>query len=268
MPSVVLTIEGTSREKIVLGAHADSIIYPPDEEIERLRAEEIEKLRAEENPPEEESEEELRIIRSRLGAILGDMNLEARSPGADDNASGIAVITEVLRALMLHNYRPTRTIMFMAYAAEEIGLKGSEHIANSFEEENQKVIGVLNFDLVNYRGSKDLDLVMMSNYTSSKQNKFLAELIGIYLPEITWEYEDQCKKCSDHASWHAVGFRVSMLTEARFDEVTPYIHKTTDTFEASSGTAEHSVNFAKLGLAFTVEIDRFGLCRYDAARTM
>ena len=29
------------------------------------------------------------------------MNLEAISPGADDNASGIAVITEVLRVLML-----------------------------------------------------------------------------------------------------------------------------------------------------------------------
>ena len=80
------------------------------------------------------------------------------------------------------------------------------------------------------------------------------------------EYEDKCKECSDHASWHAVGFRVSMLTEARFDEVTPYIHKPTDTFEASNGTAEHSVNFVKLSLAFLTEIDRFGMCRYDSEK--
>ena len=44
--------------------------------------------------------------------------------------------------------------MFMAYAAEEIGLVGSGDIAKSFVEEDQKAIGVLNFDLVNYRGSK------------------------------------------------------------------------------------------------------------------
>ena len=43
MPSVVLTIEGSihPEEKIVLGAHADSIVYPSPEEIERLRAEEL-----------------------------------------------------------------------------------------------------------------------------------------------------------------------------------------------------------------------------------
>ena len=265
MPSVVATIKGTTHpeEIIVLGAHADSIVYPSDEEIERLFGEETEKLHAEENPPEEGSEEERRVIRSRVLAIIGNMNLEGRSPGADDNASGIATITEILRVLMHHNYRPTRTIMFMGYAAEEIGLIGSEDIATSFKEEDRKVISALNFDLTNYRGSPDLDLVMMSNGTSSKQNKFLEEIIGIYLPEITWEYEDQCDGCSDHASWHEAGFRVSMLTEARYDEITPELHKSTDTFEASGGTAEHSVTFAKLGLAFTVEIDRFGLCRYD-----
>ena len=263
MPSVILTIEGSTipEEIIVLGAHADSVITLSREEIEKLFEEETKKLREEEDQKEEE--EENRIVTSRIRAILGDMNLTATAPGADDNASGIAAITEVLRVLMLHNYRPARTIMFMAYAAEEVGLRGSDHIAKSFEEEDQKVIGVLNFDLTNFRGSEDLDLVMISDYTNSQQNEFLEELIQIYLPEIKWKYDKCGYECSDHASWHNVGFPVSMLTEARFSEINPHIHKATDTFEESGGTAEHSVDFVKLALVFTTEIDRFGLCRYD-----
>ena len=264
MPSVILTIEGSTipEEKIVLGAHADSIVYPDREVIDRLFEEETKKLREEEGQKEEE--EENRILASRIGAIIGDMNLlELESPGADDNASGIATITEVLRVLMHHNYRPARTIMFMAYAAEEVGLRGSDHIAKSFEEEDQEVIGVLNFDLTNFRGSEDLDLVMISDNTSSMQNEFLEELLQIYFPEIKWEYEQCGYKCSDHASWHDVGFPVSMLTEARFSEITPHIHKASDTFENSGGTAQHSVDFVKLSLAFITEIDRSGICRYD-----
>ena len=134
MPSLVLTIKGSTipEEKIILGAHADSALK---EGVDK--------------------------------PATDDFNLGKRSPGADDNASGVAVITEVLRVLMLHDYRPTRSIVFMAYAAEEIGLKGSEHIANTFAEEDQNVIGVLNFDLTNFKGSENLDLALLSNNDTS-----------------------------------------------------------------------------------------------------
>ena len=232
MPSVILTIKGSTipEEKIVLGAHADS------------------------------------AVKETTGVPASDEeSLGRRSPGADDNASGIATITEVLRVLMHYNYRPTRTIMFMAYAAEEIGLKGSEHIANSFKEDGQEVIGVLNFDMTNYRGSEDLDMVMIddADYTSQKQNAFLEELIQTYLPEVKWEYDKCGYGCSDHASWHNAGFPASMLIEARLREITPHIHKVTDTFENSGGNAEHSVDFAKVSLVFVTELDRSGICRYD-----
>jgi leucyl aminopeptidase len=47
---------------------------------------------------------------------------EAHAPGADDNASGIATISEVMSVLVDSNFKPKRTIKFMAYAAEEVGL--------------------------------------------------------------------------------------------------------------------------------------------------
>ena len=234
--SLILTIEGCTipEEIIVIGAHADS------------------------------------ALKERAGTLPNDEeNLGKRAPAADDNASGIAVITEVIRVLKLHNDNNDdclpRTVIAVGYAAEEIHLKGSEHIANSFAAEGQNVIGVLNFDMTNFRGSEDLDLVMIGDYdyTDPGQNAFLERLIQTYLPEITWEY-DYCERdCSDHASWHNAGYPASMFIEARLREITRHIHKATDTFEASGGNAEHSVNFVKLALAYVAELSRFGICRYD-----
>ena len=256
MPSIILTIPGSSapEEIIVLGAHADSIVTDFDVSIELM-------VRVLGINPRSPNKPPVRVIRDMY---IERMNLRstAESPGADDNASGIAVITEILRVLIEHEYLFKRTIMFMAYSAEEIGLKGSDHIAESFAREGRNVIGVLNFDMTNYRGSPDRDLVLASDYIHPRQNIFLEYLLQTYLPGIRWGY-DECGRCSDHFSWHKFGFRASKLTEARSDEINPNWHKATDTFEESGGTAEHSVTFAKLGLAFTVEIDRFGLCRYD-----
>lgn len=61
-------------------------------------------------------------------------NEDKRSPGADDNASGIASVTEVIRLIMENNLRPKKTVQFMAYAAEEIGLIGSDDIARKYKK--------------------------------------------------------------------------------------------------------------------------------------
>jgi Zn-dependent M28 family amino/carboxypeptidase len=47
-------------------------------------------------------------------------------PGADDNASGTAVMLEVARAIMTAGARGTRTILFVSFSGEEQGLVGSQ----------------------------------------------------------------------------------------------------------------------------------------------
>src|SRR5512142_1037338 len=47
----------------------------------------------------------------------------------------------VARVLLANDYRPARTIKFMAYAAEEVGLRGSLSIARDFERRGVNVIG-------------------------------------------------------------------------------------------------------------------------------
>jgi leucyl aminopeptidase len=179
----------------------------------------------------------------------------AVSPGADDNASGISVLTEVIQILSQNDYKPQNTIKFMAYAAEEVGLLGSMDISGQHEDQGVNVLGVIQFDGTNYKGSKDLSMVLISDHTNLQQNMFLGSLIDTYL-RTPWRYDKCGYACSDSYSWTYRGFPASFPAESRIKEENPSIHTANDTLELSANTAIHSVNFAKLGLAYVIELDK------------
>ncbi len=179
----------------------------------------------------------------------------ATAPGADDNASGIATLTEVLRVLLESGYQPEKTIQFMSYAAEEVGLRGSKEMAKLYKREGRNVVGVLQLDMTNYNGSS-LDVVFVNDYTNEAQNKFLGTLMDKYLPELSWGYTACGYACSDHASWTGEGFPASAPFEAEKSDMNRDIHTGRDTIDQSGGVADHAQKFAKLGVAFVVELDK------------
>jgi len=181
---------------------------------------------------------------------------KVRAPGADDNASGIATITEIIRVLVDRSYQPQKTIKFMAYAAEEVGLLGSKEIAKSYKERSENVVGVMQLDMVNYKGTQNFDIVLMNDYTNAEQNKFIGSLIDTYLPGIKWAYDSCGYACSDHASWHMQGFPASVPFEAKMRDMNGRIHTANDTINVSGDNADHAAKFAKLALSFIVELDR------------
>lgn len=175
------------------------------------------------------------------------------APGADDNASGIAVITELIRVLLQFNYQPSRTIHFISYAAEEVGLVGSKEIATAFKEKTRNVIGVLQLDMTNYKGS-EYDIVIIEDHTSSALNKFLAALAETYLTALKVGYDKCGYACSDHASWTNAGFPAAIPFESMVKSYNPHIHTAKDTFDKSGNNADHALKFAKLSLAFVLEL--------------
>ena len=69
----------------------------------------------------------------------------AAGPGADDNASGVAVMLEVAR--MLSNQTTPYTIRFIAFGAAESGLLGSYAYLNQMsQEEFENIIGMIDLD--------------------------------------------------------------------------------------------------------------------------
>jgi bacterial leucyl aminopeptidase len=174
------------------------------------------------------------------------------APGADDDASGIATLTEVARVLLAADFRPARTVKFMAYAAEEVGLRGSLSIVKDFTKRNVNVVGVLQLDMTNYQGS-DRDIWLIDDHTDHAQNTFLSQLIETYTGA-TWGVDRCGYACSDHASWTRAGIPASMPFESRFRQSNREIHTIRDTLEMSGNNAAHAVKFARLGAAFALEL--------------
>ena len=175
-----------------------------------------------------------------------------RAPGADDNASGIATLTEVLRVFLESGKRPRQTLQFISYAAEEVGLRGSKEIATAYARSGKNVKAVLQFDMTNFSGSR-YDFVFISDYTTDSLSTYLSSLVEMYLPDYSWAYDKCGYACSDHASWYREGFPVAFPFESTFDGHNEKIHTKEDTLAVSHNSASHAAKFSKLALAFLGE---------------
>ena len=95
--------------------------------------------------PSAQADDSLVLIGAHLDAIAMDpgMNLLSYTPGADDNASGMAVMLEMARICHLHGLQFSRPVHFMAYDGEELGLFGSVHDAWVRQDAGEKIAVML-----------------------------------------------------------------------------------------------------------------------------
>ncbi|GAA4271349.1 M20/M25/M40 family metallo-hydrolase [Aquimarina gracilis] len=204
-----------------------------------------------------EKPDEFVILGGHADSTAGGNNSNA--PGADDNASGIATITEAARVLFSMNFRPKRTIEFMAFAAEEVGLRGSKEIAQDYRSRNVNVVSYMQLDMTNYKGSTNDVYVSTDSYNDDTLNDFMIALLNHYnasgTHRITYGTSSCNYGCSDHYSWAQEGYDVTFPFEAKFGEHNPNIHTTRDTFDRSpTPNATHAAKFAKLALEYLIEI--------------
>ena len=90
-----------------------------------------------------------------LGVVRGQVY-----PGADDNASGTAVVVGLARAFarLATVQPPARTLVFALFSGEEMGLLGSEHYVRQPVRPLAGTIAMLNFDQVGRLGDRRLDI--------------------------------------------------------------------------------------------------------------
>ena len=175
------------------------------------------------------------------------------APGADDDASGIASLTNVASALLESGEQPQRSIHIMGYAAEEVGLRGSSEIAAAYKARGEQVLAALQLDMTNYHGSTE-DIVFMTDYIDSSFALYMKQLLDTYQPQIVYG-DDSCGyACSDHASWYDQGYPTTMPFESNLNDYNPNIHSRHDTLANSDSEAENSVPFARLALSFAIEM--------------
>lgn len=78
--------------------------------------------------------------------VSDPLNYTDDSPGANDNASGMAGVLEAARVLA--NYEFESSILLVGLSGEEQGLYGGKHLAAKAVEEDWEIVGVLNNDMI------------------------------------------------------------------------------------------------------------------------
>ncbi len=81
----------------------------------------------------------------------GSLAPDAEEPhnGADDNASGTAVLLGLAEYFAANpELQPSRSLVFVAFAAEEMGLLGSEHFVSNPPFPLENITAMVNFDMV------------------------------------------------------------------------------------------------------------------------
>ena len=141
----------------------------------------------------------------RTIVIGGHLDSVPAGPGANDNASGTAVMLELARVLAA---RPSPyTLKFVAFDAEEIGLLGSAHMVGQLgEAERRAVRAMINLDMV---GVGDQPLL-----GGSEELTRLAFPIAAGLGEPARPLGDGLNGASDHASFLRAGIPAIFLYRA------------------------------------------------------
>lgn len=123
--------------------------------------------------------------------------------GADDNASGVAGLLEIARALAARP--PARTVLFAAFAAEEVGLLGSSHLVQNLPVPRERIAAMLNMDMIG-RPRDGARLTVSGAGTAAEWAQLIEALNANHHLTITTDKGGF--GASDHSSFYAAGVPV------------------------------------------------------------
>jgi len=93
--------------------------------------------------------------------------------GAADNASGVAALLEIATAYSTLKVKPLRSVLFIAFTAEESGLLGAQYYVKNPPFAASKTVADINFDVMSFWGKmKDVTLI---SYGESELDKLVAK---------------------------------------------------------------------------------------------
>jgi Zn-dependent M28 family amino/carboxypeptidase len=192
-------------------------------------------------------------LKARAGAaeapliIAAHYDTAAGSPGADDNASGLAVMLEVARRL--YQQPLSRPIDFIAFCLEEFDLLGSLAYAASLREQQRPIHGAIVLECVGYTADVQQAppgtpvevpprgdfLAVVGNESSAglvkaidaagRTSKSGLKMVPLVVPGNGERLPDTRR--SDHAAFWHHGYHAVMLTDtANFRN--PHYHRPTD----------------------------------------
>ena len=174
------------------------------------------------------------------------------TPGADDNASGVAVLLEAAR--LLSRARLRSEVLFCAFNLEELNMIGSSYFAKKLKSAGAKVDAMISLEMVGYTdsrpGSQKYPIGLSAFYpdrgdfigvignwnSSSLLRRFARQMRQVRgLPVETLSVPGNgglipAVRLSDHSPFWDAGYPALMVTDTSFFR-NPHYHGSTDTLE-------------------------------------
>ncbi|KYG74068.1 hypothetical protein AWW68_15535 [Roseivirga spongicola] len=156
------------------------------------------------------------------------------SPGANDNATGVALVyavAEYISTLEVRKYN----LQIVFFDQEERRFKGSKAYAKQLLENKVNVVSVHTIDQLGWDedGDRGIELEVPTDQIRDQYSKVAGEYnytFPIQISDVT---------STDHRSFRQLGFAATGITEEyKNGDTTPHYHRSTDTYE--------TVNFAYL----------------------
>ena len=159
-----------------------------------------------------------------IGAHYDHLGREGASvyPGADDNASGTALVLGLARSFAAA--RPPRTMVFILFAGEELGLLGSSHhVGRASAVPVERMAAMLNFDMV---GRLDGRRVFVGGVDTGAGFRPIVEAAGRDVG-LDLDLHGSGGGASDHSRFHAAGLPVLFFHSGQHADY----HQPSDTAE-------------------------------------
>lgn len=161
--------------------------------------------------------------------------------GANDDASGTIAAMEFGKYFS-ESKTNKRSILITLYSAEEMGLKGSAHLANRLKKAKLNVYTMLNFEMIGVPRAADQNMAYMSGYERSNfaeiLNNFAGEaLIGFFPKAKAYQLFKRSDNYPFYEEFTIPAHAISTFDFTNFD----YYHHVDD--EADKIDYNHMANF-------------------------
>jgi hypothetical protein len=181
--------------------------------------------------------------------------LEPNAPGVADDASGTSAVMELARVMSQYDF--DKSIVFIAFAAEEIGLNGSKNYADEALAKHMVIEAMLNNDIIGSdvagNGSSVTNRVRVfsegpDDSPSRALARYAKETAERYMPSMTVDMifrRDRFSRGGDHTSFVHDGFAGVRFTTP--SENFANQHTATDTF--ANASPSYTARVAKVNAA-------------------
>ena len=197
------------------------------------------------------------LISAHYDSRMEDINQSnARAPGADDNASGVAAVLELARVLSRVDLK--NNIQFVLFSGEEQGQWGSSAFVRQHQTNNTKLDLVINLDMVGYPSFGLGDVIIEQDLGNKiTTNDAYSKNVAKFIEQIDSEYTNleallRPLGKTDLIPFEAIGKIVIGLHDGG-SELNPNYHSMSDT----PGTLDigYLTSTTKLALATILNLD-------------